>query len=227
MELGIPIACSIPLQPCLIDTAAYPHLGFGYCGAGTERAYYALDPLGNIRPCNHSATILGNLLQEPFEDILAPERLKPFVGALPSACAACAEHALCQGGCKAAAQACYGSPGATEPFLRQSAMSISAAGEPLRASTEALHDKRTGPAHAGPVLRVFYRELLGFSSPRGRRKPDGCCCSCRAASPGSWPWPCRLRSALDVAGCRTGTSRRSRTCRAAERPYPCWRSLCW
>ena len=119
VEFGIPISCSIPIQPCLIDTSAFPHLGFGYCAAGSERAYYTLDPLGNVRPCNHSTTILGNLFEESFGKLVSPKRLSGFVNALPSSCTACEQSAVCQGGCKAAAQVCYGSLEAIEPFMRQ------------------------------------------------------------------------------------------------------------
>ena len=118
-EYGIPISCSIPIQPCLIDTSAFPHVSFGFCAAGTERAYYTLDPLGNIRPCNHSTTILGNLLTESFSDILAKEELCTFTASLPAYCIHCEQRALCQGGCKASAQVCYGSLTELEPFLRQ------------------------------------------------------------------------------------------------------------
>jgi radical SAM protein with 4Fe4S-binding SPASM domain len=118
-EFGIPISCSIPIQPCLIDVNAFPHLGFGYCSAGTERAYYTLDPLGNVRPCNHSTTILGNLLEESFSDLVSPERLNDFIHALPAPCSACGHRTFCQGGCKAAAQVCYGALDQIEPFLRQ------------------------------------------------------------------------------------------------------------
>jgi radical SAM protein with 4Fe4S-binding SPASM domain len=118
-EFDFPISCSIPIQPCLVDTSVYPHLGFGFCAAGTDRAYYTLDPLGNLRPCNHTPTILGNLLEEPFADLIAPKRMAPFVEALPPFCAPCALRDTCQGGCKAAAQVCYGSLTAEEPFLHR------------------------------------------------------------------------------------------------------------
>jgi AdoMet-dependent heme synthase len=118
-EFGIPISCSIPIQPCLIDTSAFPHLSFGYCAAGTDRAYYTLDPLGNVRPCNHSTTILGNLFTESFTDILATERLCTFIASLPASCAPCAQRDVCQGGCKASAQVCYGFLTELDPFLRQ------------------------------------------------------------------------------------------------------------
>jgi radical SAM protein with 4Fe4S-binding SPASM domain len=118
VEFKIPVSCSIPIQPCLVDTRAYPHLGFGYCAAGSERAYYTLDPLGNLRPCNHTDTILGNLFDAPFAEIIHSERMYAFTRAVPAFCTNC-EHCLeCQGGCKASAQVCYGSLTAPEPFLR-------------------------------------------------------------------------------------------------------------
>ncbi len=116
-EFKFPISCSIPIQPCLVETAAFPNLSFGYCAAGTERAYYTLDPVGNVRPCNHTTTVLGNLLQEPFPEIVAPQRMADFVTAVPAFCTPCKLRDECQGGCKAAAQVCYGSLSAEEPFL--------------------------------------------------------------------------------------------------------------
>lgn len=119
VEFGLPISCSIPIQPCLIDTKQFPHLGFGYCAAGTERAYYTLDPLGNVRPCNHSTTILGNLFEEPFGNLVSTERMDDFMRAYPKVCQTCEVGATCQGGCKAAAQVCYGSLEEIEPFLQE------------------------------------------------------------------------------------------------------------
>lgn len=116
--LRLPIACSIPIQPCLIDPSDYPHLSFGFCAAGSSRAYPTFDTAGNVRPCNHSPTVLGNVWDEPLADILAPERIAAFVAAIPAFCAPCALRDRCQGGCKAAAQVCYGSLSVPEPFLR-------------------------------------------------------------------------------------------------------------
>ena len=119
MDYGIPISCSIPIQPCLIDISRFPHLGFGFCAAGSERAYYTLDPLGNLRPCNHTDTILGNLFEESFANLIAPERMVAFTCAIPRFCIECNRRLECQGGCKASAQVCYGSLTAEEPFLHQ------------------------------------------------------------------------------------------------------------
>jgi radical SAM protein with 4Fe4S-binding SPASM domain len=117
-EFHLSISCSIPIQPCLIDTSAYPHLGFGFCAAGSHRAYYTLDTAGSVRPCNHTPTILGNVWNEPFAQVIDPARLADFVAAVPAFCAACARCDECQGGCKASAEVCYGTLSVEEPFLR-------------------------------------------------------------------------------------------------------------
>lgn len=116
-RLGLPISCSIPMPPCLVDTRPYAHLGFGFCAAGSGRAYYTLDPLGNVRPCNHSPTILGNLRDARFRSLARGPVMRGFRGALPEHCAGCARAGECRGSCRAAGEACSGSPAALEPFV--------------------------------------------------------------------------------------------------------------
>ncbi|MBN1440154.1 MAG: radical SAM protein [Anaerolineales bacterium] len=117
-EFDLPVSCSIPIQPCLIDMSAFPRFGTGFCAAGTDRAYFTLDPLGNVRPCNHTPTILGNLREESFADLAASARMRAFAEAMPAFCGPCSRRMECRGGCKAAAEVCYGSAGEEEPFLR-------------------------------------------------------------------------------------------------------------
>jgi radical SAM protein with 4Fe4S-binding SPASM domain len=117
-KFNFTISSSIPLQPCLVDPDAYPNLRFGFCAAGSDHAYYTIDPMGNLRPCNHSTSILGNLFEDSFGDLIAGDSMKTFVDAVPKFCAPCKLKATCQGGCKAAAQVCSGSLSAEEPFLQ-------------------------------------------------------------------------------------------------------------
>ena len=116
-EYELPISCSIAMPPCLFDTARYTRLTFGFCAAGTERAYYTLDPLGNVRPCNHSPTILGNIRTTSFQEMADGEAMRSFAAARPEFCRGCKLEMQCLGGCKAAAEACSGSPWALDPFL--------------------------------------------------------------------------------------------------------------
>jgi radical SAM protein with 4Fe4S-binding SPASM domain len=116
-QYDFPISCSIAMPPCLFDVGRYKRLTFGFCAAGTERAYYALDPLGNVRPCNHSPTILGNILTSGFSDLVRSRKARSFNEARPPFCAGCRLEMQCLGGCKAAAEACCGSPWDMDPYL--------------------------------------------------------------------------------------------------------------
>ncbi|MHC4916853.1 MAG: radical SAM protein [Planctomycetota bacterium] len=116
-EYEMPISCSIAMPPCLFDVEKYERLTFGFCAAGTERAYYTLDPVGNVRPCNHSAVVLGNILEAGFAEIAASRAMSDFKAARPEFCAGCRLEEECLGGCKAAAEVCCGSPWKCDPFL--------------------------------------------------------------------------------------------------------------
>lgn len=116
-KYGLPISCSIPMPPCLFARSKYKRLTFGFCAAGTTRAYPALDPLGNLRPCNHSPRILGNLRETGLAALLGSEAHREFVAARPEFCRGCREEEACRGNCKAAAEACCGSVTEMEPFL--------------------------------------------------------------------------------------------------------------
>lgn len=114
---GVTISASIPLPACLVDTTPYPHVNFGFCSAGSANAYFTLDPMGFVRPCNHTSTILGNLLDQPFRKLAQGAAQKDFQSARPAFCAGCPQELTCMGGCKAAAEACFGDLRACEPFL--------------------------------------------------------------------------------------------------------------
>ncbi len=119
VRFKVGISAGVPIQPCLIDTSHYPHVGFGYCGAGTDRSYTTLDPLGFVRPCNHSGLKLGNLFDSSLKELLRSPAQKAFYAARPAFCVGCRMEGECQGGCKAAAEVCLGDCGKAEPFLQQ------------------------------------------------------------------------------------------------------------
>jgi len=116
-EYELSISCSIAMPPCLLEVKKYERLTFGFCAAGTERAYYTLDPLGNVRPCNHSTLVLGNIRETSFAEMSAGPAMEEFMAARPEFCAGCSLEHECLGGCKAAAEACCGSPWKSDPFL--------------------------------------------------------------------------------------------------------------
>jgi radical SAM protein with 4Fe4S-binding SPASM domain len=116
-EFSLSISVSVPIPPCLIDLTAYPRLTFGFCAAGTDRAYYTFDPVGNVRMCNHSPRILGNILTESFGRLTRSPAARAFNRETPPECADCGRLGECRGNCKAAAEQACGSLCALEPFV--------------------------------------------------------------------------------------------------------------
>ncbi len=70
------------------------------CPVGTEDAYPAIGPGGDLRPCNHSPWSAGSLLERPLQELLRTAPMRP--GALPVECRGCEHEAVCRGGCPAA-----------------------------------------------------------------------------------------------------------------------------
>lgn len=120
------VSCSIAMPPCLFDRTRHRRIPFGFCAAGTDRAYYTVDPVGFVRPCNHSRTVLGNVLADSFEALTKGEPMRRFLDAHPAFCASCAHLHDCRGNCKAAGEAACGDPCALDPYVARFAPGASA-----------------------------------------------------------------------------------------------------
>jgi radical SAM protein with 4Fe4S-binding SPASM domain len=73
------------------------------CPAGITHC--TIDPLGNVRPCNHTFVTFGNLFERSIEELWRSEKAQRWRGLIPRACYQCAEFDGCRGGCKAMALA--------------------------------------------------------------------------------------------------------------------------
>ncbi|MFZ5392213.1 MAG: radical SAM protein [Patescibacteria group bacterium] len=114
------ISCSVPIMPCLIDMKNYKNLSYGYCPAGGKRSYPVIDYLGNVRVCNHSPKILGNILAKDLDDIFSKsEYFQNFKNSFADKCQKCSLVKECKGGCRAAAEVCYGCLTDLDPMARE------------------------------------------------------------------------------------------------------------
>jgi radical SAM protein with 4Fe4S-binding SPASM domain len=114
------ISISIVIEPCVVDLRKYRHLHFGWCPKGGENSYFTIDPAGNVRTCNHSPVILGNLKRDSFGELFYHHPyVRNFRQSLPVECADCepALKEICRGGCDAAAEQCYGTSSRVDPFV--------------------------------------------------------------------------------------------------------------
>ena len=128
----LPMAVSVVVEPCVVDVSKYEKLRFGWCPLAGKDSYFTIDPAGNLRICNHSPVILGNLFEESFAHIYYHHPyVREFRDAWPEECRNCRPEwkEICRGGCKAAAEQCYGTIRRVDPFVTLSRMTADSATE--------------------------------------------------------------------------------------------------
>ena len=116
-QWGIRVATAMPVPPCLIRIHRYEWVQFGFCSVGTDSPNIAIDAMGNVRSCNLSANILGNILEQDWPDIHQQAYLNTFKQQVPEMCRGCRYEQSCQGGCKESGFATFGDLRHPEPFL--------------------------------------------------------------------------------------------------------------
>lgn len=119
-KFKIKVATAMPIPPCIIDLKRYPSVRFGFCSVGSSSPNIVIDPLGNVRSCNLSSHVLGNLKDARWASLIGHAYIKTFKHKLPEICRGCAYERSCQGGCKESGFAARGDLRALEPFIKRS-----------------------------------------------------------------------------------------------------------
>lgn len=128
LDAGVPAAeryrvgmsAGVQIQPCLVDLAQYKTVYSGFCPLNdpqSENSYFAVDPAGNLRMCNRSKTILGNLLENDFDEIAHGPAVEELGETFPDFCRDCQLYRTCGGGCKADALSYFGTLSKPDPYV--------------------------------------------------------------------------------------------------------------
>ncbi len=115
---GASIASTMPIPPCVVEHADYPHVRFGHCPIGTSAQELALGPRGELRHCTLHEDSLGDARATSFDALAASGALARYRDVTPEFCAPCLHAPTCLGGCGAAAVAMTGARG-VDPFVAQ------------------------------------------------------------------------------------------------------------
>jgi radical SAM protein with 4Fe4S-binding SPASM domain len=116
-ELELSISANVCVPHCLLDPEDFPHLTMLSCSPRIEERPTTLDAAGNLRLCNHSPTVLGNIHRNQVREIFQSPSLTRFAQTVPKPCVGCEKFSLCQGGCKAAGEQLWGSLEQGDPLL--------------------------------------------------------------------------------------------------------------
>lgn len=106
---------------CVLDPAKYPHIGFSFCNKNIAERPITIDAQGDVRFCNHSPTVLGNILVQRLPEILGNKSIGAYFNTVPGYCEGCKSLDLCGGGCRAASEQVYNTFDKVDPLMEKSA----------------------------------------------------------------------------------------------------------
>ena len=118
MELDLHLTANVCSPICLLNPADYPLIGFGHCSFDVLKRPITLDINGNIRLCNHSPVVAGNIYQKELEEILYSDYTTQWETSVPDLCKPCSHWSVCKGGCRAASEQCFGELNIEDPIIK-------------------------------------------------------------------------------------------------------------
>jgi len=101
---GLWVSANICTPHCVLDPRDYPRVGFGVCDLNLSNRPITLEVNGDVRFCNHSPEIMGNLFRDDLKAILSTSYARRWEISVPERCRDCDRWEACAGGCRAAAE---------------------------------------------------------------------------------------------------------------------------
>ncbi len=114
---GFRIHSGVCTPICVLDPHDYPHILFSHCNTDLNYRPLTLNYRGEVRFCNHSPRVLGNIYERPLSEILADPSILHYFDTIPTHCQACKLWKQCRGGCRAASEQLYGTFDLPDPIL--------------------------------------------------------------------------------------------------------------
>ncbi|MDR3327249.1 MAG: radical SAM protein [Prevotellaceae bacterium] len=105
-ELELRLSSNVCSPMCLLHPRDYPNIAFGHCSFDATLRPVTLDVNGNVRLCNHSPVVAGNIFEQPLWEILNGDYAQLWASSIPTFCSECVEWQQCKGGCRAASEQC-------------------------------------------------------------------------------------------------------------------------
>jgi len=103
-ELGLKLSSNVCTPLCVLKSKDFDNILFTSCSSSITNKPLTLDIDGNMRICNHSPIVIGNIYETKLEDIMKSEYSKQWVDIVPDFCSDCDIFDKCLGGCRAASE---------------------------------------------------------------------------------------------------------------------------
>lgn len=118
-ELGMVIQSGVCTPVCVLDPKDYPNIRFSHCSTDLSSRPLTVNYKGEVRFCNHSPRVLGNIYQNSMAEIVEASQKGGYFDSVPSRCEGCKLWERCKGGCRAASEQLYGSFDRVDPIIEE------------------------------------------------------------------------------------------------------------
>ena len=110
---------------CVLNPDDFPNISFSTCSPNVKKRPLTIDIYGDLRFCNHSPTILGNIFKHNINDMLNSEKAQLWNNTIPDFCSDCNLYSKCMAGCRAASEQMNFSLNSPDPIIKYAGYSKS------------------------------------------------------------------------------------------------------
>lgn len=118
-KFRLQLSSNVCTPHCVIDPNRYRNIIFSNCSTDIRHRPLTLTVNGDLRFCNHSPDVMGNIFREDLGNILEKASKTYDVITRPDFCADCNRYEKCKGGCRAAALQAGGSFNDVDPLASE------------------------------------------------------------------------------------------------------------
>ena len=116
-ELRMTIQSGVCTPMCVLNPDDYSNIVFSHCSTDLSRRPLTVNYKGDVRFCNHSPRVLGNIYDKTIGEIVLEGQDDGYFDTIPTPCDKCKLWFRCRGGCRAASEQLYGTFDKVDPIL--------------------------------------------------------------------------------------------------------------
>lgn len=103
-DLKMSVTSNVCIPICILNPKDYKGIRFTSCSFDMTKRPITVEYKGNVRFCNHSPVVIGNIFSDKIEDIFSSKEVKQWKNIVPEFCKDCKAYDFCKAGCRAASE---------------------------------------------------------------------------------------------------------------------------